>query len=280
MSGPDQTHLSPPALAELLAYCLEAGVDMALDGAPHDRFAEYAQAQAVRAAEAPPAPERAPNAPAPARMRPAVGAPADPREAELTARAAAAAAGSLAELRAALEGFEGCALKATATRLVFADGNPEAKIMLVGEAPGGDEDRIGKPFVGRAGQLLDRMLEAIHLDRTKVYIANIVPWRPPGNRDPSPAEVAACLPFLKRQIELINPTLLICLGRFAAEQLLGVTGGITRARGQWRDYDCAGRAVRAMPMLHPAFLLRQPAQKRLAWRDLLEVERALGADAL
>ena len=272
--------LSRARLADALAFYREAGVDAALDGAPHDRFAEHAAGMAARKALA----ERAPAPAAPAPQRPRVSAVAalasDPREAELAARAVAAAAGTLAELRAALEAFEGCALKATATQLVFADGNPDAKIMLVGEAPGGDEDRIGKPFVGRAGQLLDRMLAAVKLDRAKVYIANIVPWRPPGNRDPTPAEVAACLPFLKRQIELINPDVLICLGKFAAENLLGISGGITRARGQWRDYEAGGRKIRAMPMLHPAYLLRQPLHKRLAWRDLQEIERVLRTVAL
>ena len=175
-----------------------------------------------------------------------------------------------------LEKFDGCGLKATATRLVFADGAPDARIMLVGEAPGGDEDRIGRPFVGRAGQLLDRMLAAIGLDRTKVYIANVVPWRPPGNRTPTLQETAICLPFIRRQIELVAPKLLVCLGGSSAQTLLGLKDGITRTRGQWFDYARdGGGVIKALPMLHPAYLLRQPAQKRAAWRDLRTLARAV-----
>ena len=169
---------------------------------------------------------------------------------------------SLEELRAALERFQGCGLKATATQLVFADGAPEARIMLVGEAPGADEDRIGRPFVGRAGQLLDRMLAAIGLDRRSVYIANVVPWRPPGNRTPTPQETAVCLPFVRRQIALVGPRLLVCLGGSATQTLLGVKEGITRTRGVWRDYRGRRRrrdpdAADVPPRLSPAPPRRQ-----------------------
>ncbi|MFZ1964019.1 MAG: uracil-DNA glycosylase, partial [Roseiarcus sp.] len=214
-----------------------------------------------------------PPMPAPADPAPALTAPPD--EAQRSAREAAAAARSLEELRAALERFQGCGLKATATQLVFADGAPEARIMLVGEAPGGDEDRIGRPFVGRAGHLLDRMLAAIGLDRTKVYIANVVPWRPPGNRTPTPQETAVCLPFVRRQIALVAPRLLVCLGGSATQTLLGVKEGITRTRGVWRDYQGDdGAAIPTLPMFHPAYLLRQPAAKRQAWADLRKLKRA------
>ena len=202
-----------------------------------------------------------------------VGAPA-----LLAASEIAAAAPDLVSLKAALERFEGCALKRTSTQLVFSDGVPGSRVMLVGEGPGGDEDRIGKPFVGRAGQLLDRMLAAIGLDRTKVYIANVVPWRPPGNRVPTPEETQICLPFIRRQIELADPEILVCLGAHSAQTLLGVKSGITRARGAWLTYQRDdGRAIRAIPMLHPAYLLRQPAQKRLAWVDMRALAAALGA---
>jgi DNA polymerase len=147
--------------------------------------------------------------------------------------------------------------------------------MLVGEAPGADEDRIGRPFVGRAGQLLDRMLATIGLDRTEVYIANVVPWRPPGNRDPTLQETAICLPFIRRQIELVEPRWLVCLGASSARTLLGLAQGITRTRGQWFDYAEDGRIIKALPMLHPAYLLRQPAQKRAAWKDLRTLARAM-----
>ncbi len=192
----------------------------------------------------------------------------------------AAPARSVAELAAAVAAFEGCPLKRTATNLVFADGNPQARLMLVGEAPGGDEDRIGRPFVGVSGQLLDRILAGIGLDRRSAYITNVVFWRPPGNRKPTPAEVAACLPFVERHIELVDPEILVCLGEAAARTLLARTDGITRLRGRWFDYASAGmaRPVPAMPTFHPAYLLRQPAQKRAAWRDWLAIRTRLKND--
>jgi len=194
------------------------------------------------------------------------------------ARALAAGCSTLAELKAAIESFEGCELKRHAASTVFADGNPDGRIMFIGEAPGRDEDREGLPFVGRAGKLLDRMLEAIGLDRGKVYITNVLPWRPPQNREPSPEEAAACLPFLHRHIELARPQVLVLLGAVAARHVLGSTEGIMRIRGRWDVYQTAGagpRAIPVLPTLHPAFLLRQPAAKRLAWRDLLNLSEKL-----
>lgn len=252
-------------LAALLRWYVDMGVDLALDDAPHDRFAE---SDCPRTPDSKPLPSPL-GAHASRRSeerRPATIPPAAPVEA--TAQEAAAAAQSLAELRDRLLAFEGCGLKATATQLVFGDGNPNAKIMFVGEAPGADEDRQGVPFVGRAGQLLDRMLASIGLDRSRVYIANVVPWRPPGNRTPTPLETAACLPFVRRQIELVDPKILVCLGAAAAQALLGCKDGIMRARGRWHRYRCGGKEIRALAMLHPAYLLRQPAQKKLAWQDL------------
>jgi DNA polymerase len=202
-------------------------------------------------------------------------APPAPDAAAMAAREAAARAGTLAELRGIMQGFEGCALKGTATQLVFADGNPQARLMLVGEAPGRDEDIEGLPFVGRSGKLLDRMLAAIGLDRTSVYIANIIPWRPPGNRTPTPQESQICLPFIRRQIELANPGILVCLGGPSAQALLNVRDGITKIRGRWYAYHTGSREIRAMPTYHPAFLLRSPLQKRLAWRDFLAIKKAL-----
>ena len=185
----------------------------------------------------------------------------------------AAAATTLEELKAALEGFNGCTLKANATNTVFADGTPSHRIMLIGEAPGHEEDRSGKPFVGRAGQLLDKMLASIQLDRKQnAYITNVLNWRPPDNRDPDPTEVAKCLPFLRRHIELVNPQIMILLGKSAVAHVLGLTDGITRLRGTWREYHVAGRLIPVMPTLHPAYLLRQPAHKRFAWRDLQAIE--------
>jgi uracil-DNA glycosylase len=264
-----RSEMSP---AQILRWWTEAGVDFVIDEEPHDRFIE---APSVAA------PLRPSAVVAPARVAPRLeqAATAQPDEAERSARMIAAQASSLDELKGVLAAFDGCGLKATATQLVFSDGASDAKIMLVGEAPGGDEDRIGKPFVGRAGQLLDRMLAAIGLDRTKVYIANVVAWRPPGNRTPTLQETTICLPFLQRQIELVDPDFLVCLGASSAQTLLVVKDGITRARGKWFDYQNGERTIKALAMLHPAYLLRQPAQKRLAWRDLRALASALAESA-
>jgi DNA polymerase len=194
----------------------------------------------------------------------------------MAARDSARNAATLDELRTLLDRFDGCPLKTTATQLVFADGNPQARVMLVGEAPGRDEDIAGLPFVGRSGKLLDRMLAAIGLDRTSVYIANIVPWRPPGNRTPTPQETQICLPFIRRQIELADPDILVCLGGPSAQGLLGIKDGIMKARGRWLAYHTGSREIRALPTFHPAFLLRSPLQKRFAWRDFLAIKKALG----
>lgn len=264
-----------------LRWLIEAGADEAVGEVPVDRFAERdppaGDASARGAARRPPAgpPAAAAISPAP----PVASRPATPPPAagNPSARAAAASAQSLAELEAALRAFDGCPLKQTATNLVFADGNPAARIMLVGEAPGGDEDRVGKPFVGVSGQLLDRMLGAIGLDRSTVYITNVIFWRPPGNRQPTPAEMAACLPFVERHIELVAPDVLVLVGGASAKTLLARSEGITRLRGRWFQFESAGmpRPVRALPIYHPAYLLRQPAQKREAWRDLLTLREAL-----
>ncbi len=190
------------------------------------------------------------------------------------AKTLAASCQSLKALNEALKTFDGCALKETAINLCFADGNPEAPIMLIGEAPGAQEDRQGKPFVGPSGQLLDRMLKTIGLDRTKVYITNVIFWRPPGNRTPTAAEIAICQPFLERQIELLRPKLLVFVGGIAARALLGVTQGVTKLRGRSFTYQTAdGHEIPAIVMFHPAYLLRQPAQKRFAWRDLIEIRK-------
>jgi DNA polymerase len=260
-------------LSDLLDFYREAGVDALLTEEPSDRFAgDVAPAQRQPASRSD---QAAKNLLAP---QPAPGmAPPPPEQAAMDARETAKRAQSLDELRAILESFTGCALKATATKLVFADGNPQAQLMLVGEAPGRDEDIEGLPFVGRSGKLLDRMLAAIGLDRTSVYIANIVPWRPPGNRTPTPQEQQICLPFIRRQIELADPDILVCLGGPSAQALLGLKEGITKTRGRWYKFDTGTREIRAMPTFHPAFLLRSPLQKRFAWRDFLAIKKALAA---
>lgn len=184
---------------------------------------------------------------------------------------------SVEALRDALERFDGCALKATATRLCFADGSPSAPLMLVGEAPGAEEDRQGKPFVGPSGQLLDRMLASIGLDRRQIWITNVIYWRPPGNRPPTAQEIATCLPFLHRQIELVAPQLIVSVGGIAARALFGVDEGVTRLRGRRFSYQPpnGGPPIPALVMFHPAYLLRQPAQKKFAWRDLLAIRDCL-----
>jgi DNA polymerase len=193
----------------------------------------------------------------------------------MVAREAAGAAETLDALRETLATFEGCNLRFTATNLVFSDGNPQARIMFVGEAPGLEEDLQGVPFVGRSGQLLDRMLAAIGLDRTVVYIANVIPWRPPGNRTPTPQETEICRPFIERQIILADPDFLVLLGGASTKQLFQTSEGILKLRGKWRPYNTGRREIRAIATLHPAYLLRQPLQKRLAWRDLLMLKREL-----
>lgn len=256
------TSAEPPAsLDDILAvidWYRAAGVDVAVGEEPVDRFA--ASVMKPR-----PKPQAA-AAPPPA--LPEAALKADPSE----TLALAAGAQTLDELKAIMAAYDGCALKARATQLCFADGNPEAEIMLVGEAPGSEEDLQGKPFVGRAGQLLDRMLKAIGLDRTKVFIVNTVPWRPPGNREPSPEEMALCQPFLHRQIELVAPKLMVTLGNVPTKALFETTTGILRMRGQWKELTIGSHRVPTLAMLHPAYLLRQPGSKALAWRDMLELK--------
>jgi uracil-DNA glycosylase family 4 len=264
------------AAQELLAFYLEAGVDVALQEETFDRLNEPAAAVCIAAPADPsrPARERARSQPQ-ARPIEAAAAPPAPDTAAIAAREAARSATGLDALRAILERFDGCALKTTATQLVFADGNPQARIMFVGEAPGRDEDLAGLPFVGRSGKLLDLMLAAIGLDRTMAYIANIVPWRPPGNRTPTPQESAICLPFTLRQIELANPDILVCLGGPSAQTLLGLRDGIRKTRGRWQAFHTGTREIRAIATFHPAYLLRSPLEKRLAWRDFLAIKAAL-----
>lgn len=291
-------------LAALLAWYKEAGVDAVLGEEPIDWFArgdrgpgahiqfaleapkaEGAGAREREAAKAPSALPRQPAGAGAARstMKPAAfAAPpirqfaaAAPDDATMAAREAARAAASLESLHEALARFEGCGLKATAKNLCFYRGSASAPLMIIGEAPGREEDLEGKPFVGRAGQLLDRMLAAIGLGEGDVHITNIVYWRPPGNRTPTPQEAQVCRPFLERQIELVAPKVLMTLGGPAATAVLDVQGGIMKARGRWCEVTFGGHTVRAIPSLHPAYLLRTPIAKRLAWRDLLAVKAAL-----
>jgi DNA polymerase len=268
------------AVREILAFYVEAGVDDLINEEPVNHLAG---AGAVMRSVPPDRPiSAAPaagaaslSAPLPLSGGGVKTPPPSPDAAVMAAREAARTAATLAELRNILENFTGCALKSTATQLVFADGNPEARIMFVGEAPGREEDLEGLPFVGRSGKLLDRMLAAIGLDRKAAYIANIVPWRPPGNRTPTPQEAAICLPFIVRQIELADPDLLVCVGAPSSQALLNLRDGMRKIRGRFFPYHTGTREIRAMPMFHPAYLLRSPLEKRWAWRDLLAIKAAL-----
>ncbi len=263
-------HLSPVQAADLLRWYREMGVDVLLDETARNRFAEP---------DLPPIPTPQPKAPmaapTPTSSRPIPQAvpPSDASVAD--ARQLARNASSLEELEQALTSFNGCNLKFTAKNTVFADGDARARLMLVGEAPGRDEDIQGLPFVGRSGQLLDKMLTAIAMARSDVYIANVVPWRPPGNRTPTPLETEICRPFIERQIELVAPQILVLLGGAAAKQLLNTTQGIMKLRGRWREFSSAQGPIRTMATFHPAYLLRAPGQKRLAWRDFLAIKEAL-----
>lgn len=279
----------PPGLddaAALLEWYAAMGVDVTLADAPLDRFEESAKAKAAAEAARRQAPSPAPRGPMPAvdfqqqvtPARPVVTATGQtaqvPTEATvMQARTTAQSAQTLDELKALIEAFNGCNLKLTAKNTVFADGNPASKLMLVGEAPGRDEDIEGRPFVGRSGQLLDRMLNAIGYSRShNAYIANVIYWRPPGNRDPSDVEIAICRPFILRQIELINPKLIVFLGAQPAKALLGgeaVKQGINKLRGRWCELEIGNKRFKALPTFHPAYLLRTPIKKREAWRDFL-----------
>lgn len=257
---------------DVLRWWIDAGVDETIGEAPVDRYAR--QAPAAAAQRRPTAASEAPS-PAVRAAAPPLRDLESPDAAAASAEALSRAADSLDELRAAMAGFDACGLKRTATNLVFADGAEDGALMCVGEAPGADEDREGLPFVGVSGQLLDRMLASIGYDRSRARIANILPWRPPGNRKPTAAETAMCLPFIRRQIELVRPKVLVLLGGTASANLLGRSEGIQKLRGRWLAYETPSGEIPAMPTFHPAYLLRTPARKREAWLDLLAVKRRL-----
>jgi len=269
---------------QVLRWHVEAGADEAIGERALDRFASPAPADARRAVAPASPPARASfasgAAPPFAAARPLQGktAGAPPSSSSQLAQACA----TVAALKGAVEAYDGCALKRSCQRTVFADGNPQARVMLVGEAPGREEDEQGLPFVGPSGKLLDRMLASVGLDRTTAYITNVIYWRPPGNRKPEPSEVELCLPFIERHIELVDPALLVFLGGAAAAALLGKSEGVTKLRGQWHEYSSPGltRPIPALPTYHPAYLLRTPIHKREAWKDLLALRTRLDAAEL
>jgi len=281
MPGSD---FNPASALALLEWQIAMGADEALGEVAPNRLAPPPAALPV-----PPIPPPRPSAPlAAAPVSVATGVVAPPAalaeslaEAAQSARLLAAGAETIEALGALVASFEGCPLKRTATNTVFLDGNPAAPVMIVGEAPGAEEDRQGRPFVGRSGQLLDRMLAAIGLDRTGVQITNVIYWRPPGNRKPNAAEIAACLPFVLRHIALARPRVLVLSGGTAASALLPLSEGITRLRGRWFELAVPGldAPVPTLAMFHPAFLLRDPARKRETWRDLLALKARLDASA-
>ncbi|MFN7710360.1 MAG: uracil-DNA glycosylase [Holosporales bacterium] len=266
---------------DLLALHLEAGVDEIIAENPSQKRATK-EAQLPRKS----LPSTAIDSGQTAKPQPSAEgiAPtkAAPKAAKISpsaqaAHAQAMAAQNLEELQKALLAFEGCDLKKTAMNTVFADGNSKAPLMFIGEAPGADEDRQGKPFVGLSGQLLDRMIAAIGRDRTSVYISNVIPWRPAGNRQPTPAEIAQCLPFIRRHIEIVQPKVIVLLGGTAVKAMLETNEGITRLRGRFVNYTSPGldAPIATVATFHPAFLLRSPGQKRYAWRDFLMIKERL-----
>ncbi len=267
--------MSEENVRELMRWYLDAGVDETVSDEPVDRFIATEQ-KIGRASE----PAKTPPAKPQNNPRQKTQETALPQGAEAAIHDAvglATAANSVDDLRAVLETFEGCPLKKTATNLVFTDGNPAAKIVFIGEGPGADEDRQGLPFVGPSGQLLNRMLASIGLDRQSVLISNTVFWRPPGNRTPTTAEIAICMPFVERLIDVVDPDILIALGGAAAKTLLAQSQGIGRLRGKWFSYSSPRlpRPIDAAAMFHPAYLLRSPGQKREAWRDMLMLKQKI-----
>ncbi|MBF0249356.1 MAG: uracil-DNA glycosylase [Alphaproteobacteria bacterium] len=280
---------SLPHPADVLAWYLDAGVDEAIGEEPLNRYALAEAALAARQAAAqqvlddtraaPPTPHPA-SAPSQYRAPPTPVRPTDPGVGDAAIKSAvdlALGAKTLDELRAALETFDGCPLKKTAMNLVFGDGAPDARVVFVGEAPGADEDRQGVPFVGASGQLLDKMLASIGLDRSKVFISNTVFWRPPGNRTPNQGEIAVWLPFVERIVEIIDPVLLVTVGGPATHSLLTQPGSVSRLRGRWFTYETPrmSHPITATAIYHPAYLLRTPAQKRQAWLDMLGIKAKL-----
>jgi uracil-DNA glycosylase len=275
-------------LAALLDWYVSMGIDEAIGDIPHDSFAPRLSrgatprpaSVAAAAAQLGPAPRPTPSIAIPPLAAPSVRPIVSASNEIAGARTLAEAATTLAELEAAISSFEGCALRKTATHTVFADGTPHAPVMVIGEAPGADEDRLGKPFVGRSGQLLDRMLAAIGLDRQhNAYITNILFWRPPGNRKPTEAEIALCLPFVWRHIALGRPRVVLLSGGTATSAILGRAEGITKLRGKWFDLPVPGLdgPVPALTTYHPSFLLRTPGRKSESWRDFLELQSKLNA---
>ena len=280
--------------ARILDWYEDMGVDAALDETPADWLArgdqkpgaDFALPDQKKRDVAPSPPSTSPAGrrptPHPTQLAPSQparqfpGAPATAAEANV--RDEVRQARSLDELHAILQRFEGCGLRSTAKNLCFYRGGAQTRLMIIGEAPGRDEDLEGRPFVGRAGMLLDKMLAAIGLGEADVHITNIVYWRPPGNRTPTPQEALACRPFLERQIALVAPEIVLALGGAAAKQLFDLTDGIMRMRGKWREHEMGGHKFRAMATLHPAYLLRTPAAKGMAWRDLLAIKGALDAE--
>jgi uracil-DNA glycosylase len=265
-------------LESLLRWYVDQGIDETIGEEAIDRFAAPAPQSAPQ-----PVQQQAPAAPTPIRPTPAATAPLrgpvpieSPQLVE-DARALAQRCNSVEELEAAVRAFEGCALKRTAKNTVFADGVVGSPVMIVGEAPGADEDRLGKPFVGVSGQLMDRMFDAIGMSRERdLYITNILFWRPPGNRTPTLAEQAICMAFTRRHIELARPKVLVLAGGTAAKSVLDTTEGIMRLRGKWTSLNLDdGSAVPTLPTFHPAYLLRTPASKRQSWSDLLSLDKKL-----
>ena len=275
------TDLDHAQLAAILRWYVDMGVDIAIEEEAQNRFTEVARPAPIAAPQEPARQARAPQTfSAAANSGRSVDAAAalSIEAAVQVARESAARATTLDELRAELMAFEGCILKRSATNFVFADGDPKSRIMFVGDAPGDEDDRQGLPFTGPPGRLLERMLKSIKLDRDKVWLTNLLPWRVPGKRRATPQEIAVCLPFLMRQIVLIKPAILICMGDDAAQTLMGLKGSVIHNRGVWQELAPEGGGVfRAIAILAPSYVLRASGAKRTVWRDLIEIRKAIDA---
>ena len=275
------TDLDHAQLAAILRWYVDMGVDLAIEAEAQNRFTEVARPAPIAAPQEPARQARAPQTfSAAANSGRSVDAAAalSIEAAVQVARESAARATTLDELRAELMAFEGCILKRSATNFVFADGDPKSRIMFVGDAPGDEDDRQGLPFTGPPGRLLERMLKSIKLDRDKVWLTNLLPWRVPGKRRATPQEIAVCLPFLMRQIVLIKPAILVCMGDDAAQTLMGLKGSVIHNRGVWQELAPEGGGVfRAIAILAPSYVLRASGAKRTVWRDLIEIRKAIDA---
>ncbi|MCF6214554.1 MAG: uracil-DNA glycosylase [Emcibacter sp.] len=270
-------HIEEGDILSLLQWYMDSGVDETIDDLPQDWF-ELSRSLTQKTTPKSPSPTGQSGI-IPKKIAPLASKMVSIEHIVQDAARLAASCNSLSELNDVIKSFNGCSLKNIATNTVFSDGNPDSDIMVIGEAPGVDEDRYGKAIIGKNGQMLDRMFKAIGLSRENdFYLTNILPWRPPGNRKALAEEITICLPFIRRHIELFNPKTLILLGGISANSLINSDLGITRLRGKWLEYDLCGKTIPVRPLFHPAYLLKQPKAKADTWKDLLEIKAKIGEE--